>query len=120
MLRFHKAGHKVAIVPEPLTVYSGAHRGNPDVEAQGVKAVQRIHGADFSGSDKFSQAFQAALEWKTARIELEQQKVSSAATRLALVTVQHPVDIVRYVRSLLSAPVRRFLSGHAHPSAYQG
>lgn len=109
LLRFHKRGHQAFILPESLVVYAGAHRSSPGVEQENIQKIQKLHAVDFRGKDDLSHAFQAAMEWKQARIDFAEHKATQGAMRMVSAWARHPRQVHRYMKNILCEPLRQFL-----------
>ncbi len=109
LLRYHNSGHKMGIVPGELTMYSGAHRGTPEEEADNVRRIVAKHGKDFRGNGRLSRTFRAAAGWKLARTEFAKRRYVSGTARLASTAACHPIHFGRYLRIVLAGPARHIL-----------
>lgn len=110
LLRYHQRGHKMAIVPEPLTIYTGIHRSSYGVEAESIRRIKVKYTPVFSAATCEKGAFNAAIGWKEARVELSARHYASGLFKLALTGIKHPIHFSRYMSVIFQEPMRRLLS----------
>jgi glycosyltransferase involved in cell wall biosynthesis len=110
VLRHHREyPGQLKIVPEPLTIYNGAHRTAPDIEMISIQRIVDKHWDIFSQNSRAEgRALWTAALWMKARIEFGNHQAAPAVADLVKATAHSPINSVKIASVVLR--------GHILPS----
>jgi glycosyltransferase involved in cell wall biosynthesis len=106
LLRFHRKGYKLGIVPEYLTIYGGSHRRPPEIEFSDLEFIRREYIPALPRDE--GKVLDAALKWRKARVRFIWQSRFFGAIELAGVALQHPIHFSRYLWTVYEDSIRSY------------